>query len=163
MLETIFSWNTLWWVLIPIYIAACLGLIVIVLLQKGKGTGFAGAFGVGPGSDTVFGPRARKSLPVRLTYIMAATFMILSLSLSLIVGRQGRGVAPDAVPEDSVEAAQSKALDSLFGKDGSASTAPATAPVDGAATTAPAVTPAPAAPTTAAPATPEPQPAPAGQ
>ncbi|MDZ4860689.1 MAG: preprotein translocase subunit SecG, partial [Candidatus Hydrogenedentes bacterium] len=93
MLETIFSWNTLWWILMPIYIAACLGLIAVVLLQKGKGTGFAGAFGVGPGSDTVFGPRARKSLPVRITYIMATLFMVLSLSLSLIVGRGARGVA----------------------------------------------------------------------
>ncbi len=41
MLETIFSADTLWWILIIVYIPACFGLIVIVLLQKGKGAGFA--------------------------------------------------------------------------------------------------------------------------
>ena len=57
MLDAIFSWNTLWVLLLVLYIPSCVGLIIIVLLQKGKGTGFAGAFGIGPGSDTVFGPR----------------------------------------------------------------------------------------------------------
>ena len=55
MLSAIFSWSSLWWIMLIIYIPACLGLIAMVLLQKGKGSGFAGAFGVGPGSETVFG------------------------------------------------------------------------------------------------------------
>ena len=44
-----FSWDTLWYGLLIMYVPACFGLIVIVLLQKGKGTGFAGAFGAGAG------------------------------------------------------------------------------------------------------------------
>lgn len=72
MLDTIFSFDTLWVILMIMYVPACLGLIVIVLLQKGKGTGFAGAFGMGAGgADTVFGPKSSQSLPVKLTYIAA--------------------------------------------------------------------------------------------
>jgi preprotein translocase subunit SecG len=95
MLEAIFSWNTLWWILVPVYVAACAGLIVVVLLQKGKGAGFAGAFGIGPGSEAVFGPRGSKSLPVRMTYIMAGVFLSLAFILSLVGGHLTKGIAPE--------------------------------------------------------------------
>ncbi len=93
----IFSWNTLWIVLVILYVPACLGLITIVLLQKGKGTGFAGAFGAGagPGSEAVFGPRAGQTLPVKLTYVAAIIFVLISMSMSLIAGRVGRGRSPE--------------------------------------------------------------------
>lgn len=93
-------WDILWYVMLALYIPACIGLIVVVLLQKGKGTGFAGAFGVGGGSDTVFGPRMNKTLPQRLTHAMAAIFMILALCMSLVSGRLGKGVAPDKAAEE---------------------------------------------------------------
>ena len=99
MMDSIFSWQTLWYLILVLYIPACIGLVVIVLLQKGKGVGFAGAFGMGGGSDTVFGPRASKSLPQRLTYVMAGLFMVLALVMSLIAGRIGTGVAPATVTE----------------------------------------------------------------
>ena len=88
-------WDILWYGLHFLYVPACLGLIVIVLLQKGKGTGFAGAFGTGGGNDAVFGPRSRQSLPVRMTYIMATIVMSVALILSLIAGKVGKGVAPE--------------------------------------------------------------------
>jgi protein translocase SecG subunit len=72
------------------------------LLQKGKGVGFAGAFGLGGGGDTVFGPRASRSLPQKLTYVFAATFMVLALFMSIISGKLGRGVAPEKVEESAV-------------------------------------------------------------
>lgn len=97
MLDALFSFKTLWYVLIILYVPACISLIVIVLLQKGKGTGFAGAFGAGagaPGSDAVFGPKAGKSMPVRLTYIGAAVFMVIAVIMSMISGRVNTGDAP---------------------------------------------------------------------
>lgn len=142
MWETIFSWNTLWYILIPLYLVACFGLVIIVLMQKGKGAGFAGAFGVGPGSETVFGPRARKSLPVRLTYIMAGTFMVLSLSLSLISGRITEGSAPEKVDENAISTEQQDALGSFFGDAAAPEAAPADSTV---APAAPAVSAAPEA------------------
>ena len=125
MLESIFSWNTLWVLMWILYIPACVGLIAIVLLQKGKSSGFAGAFGVGGGSETVFGPRARKSLPVKATYAMAAVFMILSMSMSLVAGRVHRGDAPEAVEVDGTVAPEHQ-FDALWGLPDS--TDPASAP-----------------------------------
>jgi len=103
MFNTIFRWETLWYVMLFLYVPACIGLIVVVLLQKGKGAGFAGAFGVGPGSDAVFGPRGARTLPQKLTYVMAATFMLLAFCMSLISGRLGKGAAPEIVPEQAVQ------------------------------------------------------------
>lgn len=94
--------DVVWWILVCLYVPACIGLIVIVLLQKGKGTGFAGAFGMGAGSDTVFGPRSRQSLPVRLTYVAATLFMVIALLMSIIAGRVGKGTAPELVEEAAV-------------------------------------------------------------
>ena len=105
-------WDILWYTMLALYIPACIGLIVVVLLQKGKGVGFAGAFGIGGGSDTVFGPRMNKTLPQRLTHAMAAIFMILALCMSLISGRLGKGVAPDKAAEEMTQTDFS-ALDDL--------------------------------------------------
>ncbi len=102
MLDVIFSWNALQILMWVLYVPSCLGLILIVLLQKGKGSGFAGAFGVGPGSDAVFGPRATKSLPVKLTYTFATIFIVLALTLSMIEGRVTRGTAPRLVAEEEL-------------------------------------------------------------
>lgn len=124
MLEAIFSLNTLWWICSIIWFVACVALVLVVLLQKGKSSGFAGAFGVGGGSDAVFGPRGRKSAIVKATYIAAGVFMVLSLTLSMVVGRISRGTAPEMVEED---VASAKALDDLFSdKDGGAEAASGT-------------------------------------
>lgn len=102
MLDAIFSWETLRWFMWLVYFPVCVFLMVIVLLQKGKGTSFAGAFGIGPGSDAVFGPRASRSLPVRLTYISAGLFLVLALGLSAVEGKVGKGAAPQKVAIEEV-------------------------------------------------------------
>ena len=115
MIDFIFSWTMLWWFLLMLYIPACVGLIIVVLMQKGKGVGFAGAFGMG-GSEAVFGPRTARSLPQKMTYTAGAIFMIVALLLSVVTGKVGRGVAPDTVEEhDEAAIAESTALDTLFG------------------------------------------------
>lgn len=105
MFERIFSADTFWWILMILYVPSCIGLIVIVLLQKGKGTSFAGAFGMGPGGDAVFGPKTGRSLPVRMTYVAATFFMVIALVMSILAGRVGKGVAPDLVEETEAAAA----------------------------------------------------------
>lgn len=122
--------DILWWLLLILYVPACLGLIVIVLLQKGKGSGFAGAFGVGPGSETVFGPRARKSLPVRMTYIAAAAFMLIALVMSMISGRVGKGAAPALAEVAEETTVQSSGLSDLGIATGEAGAADAAATDD---------------------------------
>lgn len=165
MMDRILSWDTLWYVLLVMYVPACLGLVIIVLLQKGKGTGFAGSFGAGggPGAETVFGPRAGQTLPVKLTYIAAGIFVFISLSMSLIASYVGRGRAPELVDGAAGDGApmSSTGLEDLGiggGKQGAggAAATQGAAPADPAANTPAAAAPAPAA---SAPATPAPAPA----
>ncbi len=99
MLSIIFSVKTLWWLMLCLYIPACFALIIIVLLQKGKGQGLAGAFGMGGGMDTIFGPRSSKSLPQKITYAAAGVFMVLALVMSILSGKVGRPPAPELVAE----------------------------------------------------------------
>ncbi|HOK08113.1 MAG TPA: preprotein translocase subunit SecG [Candidatus Hydrogenedens sp.] len=127
MLETIFSLTTLWWVLLLfIYLPCCVALIIIVLLQKGKGAGFAGAFGLSPGTESVFGPKLARTLPQKLTYISAGVFMVLAILLSTISGKVGKGPAPELVYNE-LSTEQNTALDNLFdNKTPSTTTTPVT-------------------------------------
>jgi len=143
MLSFIFSLDFLWWLLMLLYVPACFALIVIVLLQKGKGVGFAGAFGMGGGSETVFGPRSVKSLPQKLTYTAAGVFMGLALILSLLSPHVGRGVAPEE--EDEQAYMTGSAIDELMGNAPASVPAPEAAPAETAPVDAAPVTVTPAA------------------
>ena len=145
MWDFLMRWETVWYLLLVLYVPSCVGLIVIVLLQKGKGVGFAGAFGMGGGSDTVFGPRSSKTLPQKLTYVMAAIFMLFALVMSLVAGRLGKGVAPEKLSEKAITANQSVDLTGLEDLGSGIKGEPAPA-APGAVPTAP-----PAAPATPAP------------
>ncbi|HEX5658763.1 MAG TPA: preprotein translocase subunit SecG, partial [Polyangiales bacterium] len=63
-----------------LYVLVCLFLILVVLLQPGRG-GVGGAFG-GGSSQTVFGGSGAGNFLTRLTSISAALFMILSATLA---------------------------------------------------------------------------------
>ena len=63
-----------------VHILVCLGLIVVVLLQTGKGTDMGAAFG-GGSSTTVFGSSGAGNFLTRLTTGMAVVFMLTALTL----------------------------------------------------------------------------------
>src|SRR6266436_5004815 len=70
------------WVLPTFFIANCLVLIVVVLLQSGKAADLAGAFG-GAGSQTAFGPRGAANVLSKATTWCAVMFMLCALALVL--------------------------------------------------------------------------------
>ncbi len=86
----------MYYVIISVHIMVCLFLIAIVLLQQGKGQDLASAFG-GGGSQTAFGPRGSATVLSRATTVLAALFMITSLSLSVI--KSGRSSVLDQVQD----------------------------------------------------------------
>jgi preprotein translocase subunit SecG len=88
----------LYYLIISVHIIACLFLIAVVLLQQGKGQDLASAFG-GGGSQTAFGPRGSATVLSRATTILAAVFMISSLSLSVL--KPGRSSVLDQVPAET--------------------------------------------------------------
>jgi preprotein translocase subunit SecG len=67
--------------LIILHVIACIGLIAIVLLQTGKGTGLANVFGSGGGVQSVFGAQTGDVL-TRSTAVLAGLYMITSVSLA---------------------------------------------------------------------------------
>src|SRR5438876_8363482 len=70
----------LFWVLPAFFVANCLVLIVVVLLQSGKAADLAGAFG-GAGSQTAFGPRGAANVLSKATTWCAVMFMVCSFAM----------------------------------------------------------------------------------
>ena len=64
-----------------VHITVCVFLILVVLLQAGKGGGMGIAFG-GAGSQTVFGSSGAGNFLTRLTSVTATIFLVTSLGLA---------------------------------------------------------------------------------
>jgi preprotein translocase subunit SecG len=99
------------YVLYAIYVLACVFLILVVLLQSGKGGDVAAAFG-GAGSQTAFGPRGAQKPLEKATIIAAIVFMLLALLFSLpgvtgerSVVRERPSTAPSPAPSAALPAA----------------------------------------------------------
>jgi preprotein translocase subunit SecG len=69
-----------------VHVFVCAVLIVVVLLQHGKSADIAATFG-GMGSQTAFGPRGTATALSRLTTWCAIIFMLTSISLTILAGR----------------------------------------------------------------------------
>lgn len=69
--------------LIILQILVALFMILVVLLQPGNRGGSSAAFG-GAGSDTAFGGRGANTFLAKLTFGVAAVFMLTNLALSLM-------------------------------------------------------------------------------
>ena len=70
------------------HVIVCIFLILVVLLQQGKGADWAGAFG-GGGSQTAFGARSAATILSKATTGAAILFMITSLALTIMISRPG--------------------------------------------------------------------------
>ena len=79
----------LYYVATGIYILVCLTLILVVLLQQGKGGSMANAFG-GGASQAAFGARSGATVLSRATTVCAVLFVVGALVLG-IVGQRGPG------------------------------------------------------------------------
>ena len=69
--------------LIFFYILISVSLVLIILLQQGKGSDIGSAFGAGS-SNTMFGTSSSSNPLTKLTAVLAAVFLILSLSITYI-------------------------------------------------------------------------------
>jgi preprotein translocase subunit SecG len=82
--------------LIILYVLVCLFLVMVVLLQQGKGADLAGAFG-GGGSQTSFGPRTTTNIMHRMTTGAFILFVVLCLALAILSGKQRSSVMENVV------------------------------------------------------------------
>ncbi len=78
-----------------LHIIVSLGLILVVLLQTGKGAEMGAVFG--GSSSTIFGSGGAGNFLTRLTTGMAIVFMVTSLTLGYFSGKQGSSTVFDSV------------------------------------------------------------------
>jgi preprotein translocase subunit SecG len=92
-----------------IHILTSIGLILVVLLQQGKGAEVGAVFG--GSSSTIFGSSGAGNFLTRLTTGMAIVFMITSLTLGYFAGKRpsatifdnrAPSVEPRAAPQSSL-------------------------------------------------------------
>ncbi|MBK9968323.1 MAG: preprotein translocase subunit SecG [Holophagales bacterium] len=74
------------YVLVPIYIIVCVFLILVVLLQQGKGADVASAFGASS-SQTTFGARGATTVLEKVTTWSFVAFSVLAVAISLLQAR----------------------------------------------------------------------------
>jgi len=65
-----------------VHVSVCLFLILVVLLQQGRGGGLGSAFG--GASQQVFGGRGAGNFMTRVTWVCAMVFILTSVSLAYI-------------------------------------------------------------------------------
>ncbi len=76
--------------LIIIHVIVCVALIMIVLLQTGKGADMGAAFG-GGSSQTLFGTSGASTFLSKATTVAAIVFMLTSLGLAYVSGKKDGG------------------------------------------------------------------------
>jgi preprotein translocase subunit SecG len=89
-----------------LYVLVCLFLILVVLLQPGRG-GIGGAFG-GGSSQTVFGSSGAGNFLTRLTSVSAALFMILSATLAYLSSSSDKSLERAIEAQRAKQAAKAK-------------------------------------------------------
>jgi len=96
-------------ILVTLHIIVCIALIMVVLLQTGKGSDMGAAFG-GGGTQTLFGSTGASTFLSKATTVAAIVFMLTCLSLAYISGhRSGSSIMPDETPvEEKVPAETEK-------------------------------------------------------
>lgn len=84
-------------ILLILHVLACVGIVVLVLLQQGKGADIGAAFGSGS-SNTMFGSQGALPFLVKCTAFLAVLFYVTSISFSYLTShsmQSGSGVIFD--------------------------------------------------------------------
>ncbi len=94
---------------VALHVLLCIFLILIILLQPGKGGDVGAAFG-GGSSSSFFGPRGPATLLSRATTAVAVLFMVTSITLSMYSNRK---VLANANVDDELDLLQQEQEDSF--------------------------------------------------
>jgi preprotein translocase subunit SecG len=103
-----------------LHVVIASGLILIVLLQSGKGADIGAAFG-GGSSQTVFGGRGAATFLSKATTVFAILFMVMSIALTLLASQRG---GTTVVPADQPKPASSSPAPATPAPAGPAPSAP---------------------------------------
>lgn len=125
--------------LVIVHVIVCIALILIVLLQTGKGADMGAAFG-GGGSQTLFGSTGASSFLSKATTGAAVVFMLTSLSLAYVSTNRVGGsvmerVETPAAPAETAPAPADAAAPDASAPAAATETPAEAAPADGAGET----------------------------
>ncbi len=98
------SMNILLSLIIVAQVLSALGVIVLVLLQHGKGADMGAAFGSGA-SGSLFGATGSANFLSRMTGVLAAVFFVSTLAISVMTAKTGTVAAPKSVMEQGLRPA----------------------------------------------------------
>jgi preprotein translocase subunit SecG len=106
--------------IVVLHTIVALTLVLVVLLQVGKGGSIGAAFGGGGSSQTLFGSRGPATFLSRLTTAAAAIFMLTSLSLAYLSShnRQRSSITDQMPATESAPPAQVPAPTGPLGSEG---------------------------------------------
>ena len=79
----------LYYLVVALYVVTCFVLVLVILLQQGKGGDIANAFG-GGASQAAFGARSGATVLTRATAVGAIIFVVCAVMLG-ILGQRGPG------------------------------------------------------------------------
>ncbi|QGZ32353.1 preprotein translocase subunit SecG [Stutzerimonas stutzeri] len=88
-------------VVIVVHLLVAIGVVVLVLLQQGKGADAGASFGSGA-SATVFGSQGSSTFLSRFTAILAGVFFVTSLGLAFFATRQADQMSQVGLPDPAV-------------------------------------------------------------
>jgi preprotein translocase subunit SecG len=128
--------NVLFTLVVVIQVLSALGVIVLVLLQHGKGADMGAAFGSGA-SGSLFGATGSANFLSRTTAALATVFLVSTLALSMLTHKgsvapksvmdqpaaQGSSV-PAAAPAAATPGAETKPADGAVQKNGQSTEIP---------------------------------------
>lgn len=83
-----------------IHILVCVGLILVVLFQAGKGAGLGNLFG-GGGGDQLFSAPSGTAFIKKVTTGMAVVFIFTSVMLTILSSRRHRHSLMESLPTSS--------------------------------------------------------------
>jgi preprotein translocase subunit SecG len=114
---------------IVLHIIVCIALIMIVLLQTGKGADMGAAFG-GGSSQTLFGSSGASTFLSKATTVAAVVFMLTSLTLAYMSGNQRTSTVMENAPAPVEQSAPAPSDTNNSGTEQPSAPAPAPAPTD---------------------------------
>lgn len=94
-------------VIVVLHLLGAIGIVVLVLLQQGKGADAGASFGSGA-SATVFGSQGSSTFLSKFTGILAAGFFITSLGLAYFAKEKADALTQVGLPDPAVLEVQQK-------------------------------------------------------
>jgi len=83
--------------LVLLHVIVCIALVIVVLLQTGKGAEIGATFG-GGGSHTLFGSRGAGNFLTKATAVIGTVFMLTSLALAMMSSNLTAGSVVEELP-----------------------------------------------------------------